>query len=143
MSTETADTLRIGSAPPQAATGRAMALGKRRVPLAHRLWAGNAGPVLVVVLAIVALWYGAAVLANWRGVSDAFERAGEQRSQVEIMVGTMAQERPVLPAPHQIAVDLFDSVFGWPLDSPRNLLFHAAVTSSATLLGFAMGTALG
>jgi NitT/TauT family transport system permease protein len=34
-------------------------------------------------------------------------------------------------------------VFGWPLDSPRNLLFHAAVTSSATLLGFVMGTALG
>ena len=52
-------------------------------------------------------------------------------------------DRPVLPAPHQIALDLFDSVFGWPLDSPRNLLYHAAVTSSATLLGFAMGTALG
>jgi NitT/TauT family transport system permease protein len=52
-------------------------------------------------------------------------------------------DRPVLPAPHQIVLDLFDSIFGWPVTSPRNLLYHTAVTSSATLLGFAMGTALG
>jgi len=56
---------------------------------------------------------------------------------------TLSMDRPVLPAPHQIAIDFFDSIFGWPLDSPRNLLYHAAVTSSATLLGFVMGTALG
>jgi NitT/TauT family transport system permease protein len=143
MSTEAADTLRIGSAPPQAATGRAMAVGRRRVPLAHRLWAGNAGPVLVVVLAIVALWYGAAVLANWRGVSDAFERAGEQRSQVEIMAGTMAQERPVLPAPHQILVELKKTVIDTPVTSRRSLVNHAWVTLSSTLAGFAMGAALG
>jgi NitT/TauT family transport system permease protein len=143
MSTEAADTLRIGSAPPHAATGRAMAVGKRRVPLAHRLWAGNAGPVLVVVLAIVALWYVATVLANWRGVADAFERAGEQRSQVEIMAGTLAQERPVLPAPHQILVELKKTVIDTPVTSRRSLVNHAWVTLSSTLAGFAMGAALG
>jgi NitT/TauT family transport system permease protein len=52
-------------------------------------------------------------------------------------------ERPVLPAPHQIALDIWSSVTEWPLDSPRNLLFHVGVTSAATLLGFVMGTALG
>jgi NitT/TauT family transport system permease protein len=52
-------------------------------------------------------------------------------------------DRPLLPAPHQIAIDVFDSITGWPLDSPRNLLFHVGVTSAATLAGFAMGVALG
>src|SRR4029078_10634255 len=56
---------------------------------------------------------------------------------------TLSMDRPVLPAPHQIVLDLADSVFGWPLDSPRNLLYHAAITSSATLLGFVMGSVLG
>ena len=37
---------------------------------------GKAGPVAVVVLAIVALWYLGAVLMNWAGTRDAFERAG-------------------------------------------------------------------
>jgi NitT/TauT family transport system permease protein len=55
----------------------------------------------------------------------------------------MSLQRPVLPAPHQVAVDLWSSLVDWPIGSPRNLLFHVAVTSQSTLLGFAMGTALG
>jgi NitT/TauT family transport system permease protein len=31
----------------------------------------------------------------------------------------------------------------WPLDSPRNLLFHVAVTAESTLWGFALGSLLG
>ena len=38
----------------------------------------------------------------------------------------LAMERPVLPAPHQVALDLWPSLVDWPLDSPRNLLYHAA-----------------
>ncbi len=143
MTTEAADTLRIGSAPPQASTGRALSVAKRRVPLAHRLWAGNTGPVFVVVLAIVALWYVAAVFANWQGVADAFGRAGEQRSAVEILAGTMEQERPVLPAPHQILVELKKTVIDIPVNSRRSLVNHAWVTLSSTLAGFAMGALLG
>jgi NitT/TauT family transport system permease protein len=143
MTTETADTLRIGSAPPQAATGRALSVARRRVPLAHRLWAGNTGPVLVVVLAIVALWYVAAAAMNWQGVSDAFSRAGEQRSRLEILAGTMEQERPVLPAPHQIVVELKKTVIDTPVTSRRSLVNHAWVTLSSTLVGFAMGALLG
>jgi NitT/TauT family transport system permease protein len=142
MTTEAADTLRIGSAP-QASTGRALSVAKRRVPLAHRLWAGNTGPVFVVVLAIVALWYVAAVFANWQGVADAFGRAGEQRSAVEILAGTMEQERPVLPAPHQILVELKKTVIDIPVNSRRSLVNHAWVTLSSTLAGFAMGALLG
>jgi hypothetical protein len=141
--TTDAETLRIGSAPPQAATGRAMGLAKRRVSLAHRLWSGNTGPVLVVVLAILALWYGAAAWMNWQGVADALQRAGEQRTAMEILAATMEQERPVLPAPHQIAVELKKTVIDTPITSRRSLVNHAWVTLSSTLLGFAMGALLG
>jgi NitT/TauT family transport system permease protein len=61
-------------------------------------------------------------------------------------------ERPLLPAPHQIATDLFASTLGTPLLrqtadgmvlNPRNLLTHAWVTVSATLTGFVIGLGLG
>jgi NitT/TauT family transport system permease protein len=108
-----------------------------------RLWKGNTGPVLVVVLAVVVLWYVAAVAMNWQGVTDAFERAGEQRSTSEILLATLEQERPMLPAPHQILIELKKTVIDMPVTSRRNLLFHGWVTLSSTLLGFALGSLLG
>ncbi len=104
---------------------------------------GNAGPVLVVVLALLALWYAGSVAMNWRGVADAFERAGETRSATEIALATMAQERPMLPAPHQIALELKKTVWDTAPTSRRSLLFHAWVTLSSTLVGFGLGSLLG
>jgi NitT/TauT family transport system permease protein len=49
----------------------------------------------------------------------------------------------VLPAPHQVAMDFWSSLVDFPINTPRNLLFHVVVTGKTTLLGFAMGTALG
>jgi len=100
-------------------------------------------PVLTVLAVVLVAWHAAAV---WLNAPQVIERTLSSQpgwSALDLVRLTLSMDRPVLPAPHQIALDLFDSVFGWPLDSPRNLLFHAAVTSSATLLGFAMGTALG
>src|SRR5215213_9404381 len=108
-----------------------------------RLWDGNAGPVLVVVLAILALWYVAAVVMNWQATADAFERAGEQRTTAEIMAATLEQDRPMLPAPHQILFEIQKTVVDTPITSRRSLLFHAWVTLSSTLVGFAMGSLLG
>ena len=88
---------------------------------AARAWQGSAVPVLVVVLAIVALWYVGAVAMNWQGVADAFERAGEQRSTSEISLRTLEQERPMLPAPHQILVELKKTVIDTPITSRRSL----------------------
>ena len=101
------------------------------------------GPVLTVLAAVLLIWYGAAI---WLNAAQVIERVLSDRpgwSFVDLARLTLSMDRPVLPAPHQIALDLFDSIFGWPLDSPRNLLYHAAVTSAATLLGFVMGTVLG
>jgi len=101
------------------------------------------GPVLTVLAIVLLVWYAAAV---WLNAPQVIERTLSSQpgwGAIDLIRLTWSMDRPVLPAPHQIALDLFDSVFGWPLDSPRNLLYHAAVTSSATLLGFVMGTALG
>jgi NitT/TauT family transport system permease protein len=99
--------------------------------------------VLVVVLALMVLWYVGAVAMNWRGVADGFERAGETRSTTEIAMATLEQERPMLPAPHQIVMELKKTVWDTAPTSRRSLLFHAWVTLSSTLVGFGLGTLLG
>ncbi|HEY8381197.1 MAG TPA: ABC transporter permease subunit [Microvirga sp.] len=104
---------------------------------------GNTGPVIAVVLAIVALWYGAAVFMNWQGTADAFERAGEAKTTGEIFRATLEQERPMLPAPHQIVTELKKTVIDTPVTSRRSLVFHAWVTLSSTLVGFGLGALLG
>ena len=101
------------------------------------------GPVVTVVAVVLVLWYATAVGLNSAQVIERTLSSQPGWGLLDLIRLTLSMDRPVLPAPHQIALDLFDSVFGWPLDSPRNLLYHAAVTSSATLLGFVMGTLLG
>ena len=101
------------------------------------------GPVLTVLAVLLLVWYAAAVGLNSAQVIERTLASQPGWGALDLMRLTLSMDRPVLPAPHQIALDLIDSVFGWPLDSPRNLLYHAAVTSSATLLGFVLGTALG
>ncbi|MBP6502817.1 MAG: ABC transporter permease [Rhodoferax sp.] len=96
----------------------------------------------VVVLLILIGWYGLTVALNAQGAieRDLADRTWDWRG---LVAATMAMQRPVLPAPHQVLFDLWNSLTGWPLDSPRNLLFHTYVTAQSTLVGFAMGTVLG
>jgi NitT/TauT family transport system permease protein len=103
----------------------------------------SALPVLTVVAAIVALWYAAAVWLNAPWARDQAGRAGVTITTGEIVRQTMAQERPVLPAPHQVAAELWRTTALQRVDSRRSLVWHGWVTLSATLLGFAIGTALG
>jgi len=111
--------------------------------LLARLTAGNAIPVLVVVALILAIWYVAAFFMNEELQRDAFANAGKSYSVSDLVEGTLSQERPRLPAPHQIAEELDRSVFGLPPTSKRSLVYHGVVTLEATLLGFATGSALG
>jgi NitT/TauT family transport system permease protein len=57
--------------------------------------------------------------------------------------GSFAQERPRLPAPHQVAVEMWDTIVGQEVTSRRSLVFHAGITLAPTLLGFAIGSVLG
>ncbi len=100
-------------------------------------------PILTVLLAIVALWYAAAVWMNSQWTYDQAARAGTEVSFGAVLADTMAQERPVLPVPHQVAAGLWDGLFGQAITSKRSLVYHGWVTLSATLLGFAIGTVLG
>ena len=100
-------------------------------------------PVAVLLLALLLAWY---LGAWWLNAPGAIERVlppdGAWTWQ-DLLAATMEMQRPVLPAPHQVALDFWSSLVDWPLDSPRNLLYHVAVTAESTLWGFVMGTALG
>ena len=103
----------------------------------------NVLPVLAVLAGLMLVWYAAAV---WLNAPQIIERTFDGKpgwSWRELIGLAWSMERPVLPAPHQIAADMWSSIFDWPPDSPRSLLYHAAVTSGATLLGFLLGTLLG
>jgi NitT/TauT family transport system permease protein len=100
-------------------------------------------PIGTVVLAIVALWYVAAAVLNAPFERDTAARNGTTITFSELLPNTMAQDRPVLPAPHQVVAELWDTTVDKPITSKRSLVYHAWVTLSATLLGFAMGTVLG
>jgi NitT/TauT family transport system permease protein len=106
-------------------------------------WLADRGPVLTVVAILFVLWYLAAIVMNASLVRDAFERQEVKYTVGDLIAGTLEAERPVVPAPHQVVLELIDSVFGYPLDSPRNLAYHAWVTLSATLVGFALGAIFG
>jgi NitT/TauT family transport system permease protein len=101
-------------------------------------------PVLTVVLAIVVIWYAAAVGLNRAWIYDQAARAGvEPATGMALMSQTWNQERPVLPAPHQVVTELVKSTFGMAPTSKRSLVYHGWITLSATLLGFVMGTTMG
>ncbi len=120
------------------------AVGYQPRPAWHRrIMAGNAGPVIIVILAIVAIWYVGAFFLNAPFQRDLDERAGRTPSFSELVGETMTQKKPTLPAPHQVAADLYQSVFVAKPWKPSSLVYHGWVTLSSTLLGFAMGTVLG
>jgi NitT/TauT family transport system permease protein len=123
---------------PRAASGR----GTPASALLAQLW-HHIGPVLVVLAVLMLLWYAGAVGLNAPQVIERELSDQPGWGWTDLVALTLSMERPVLPAPHQIVADLWSSMLDWPIDSPRNLLFHTAVTSSATLLGFVMGSVLG
>ncbi len=100
-------------------------------------------PLATMLLALVVIWYAAAVAMNFSLVRDGFEREEVAYTFVDVVSGTLSAERPLLPAPHQIAEAFLTSVFGYPPLAPRSLIYHSLVTLSATLLGFVLGTMFG
>lgn len=108
------------------------------------LMSGTLGPVLVVVLAIFAIWYIAAVALNTPFQQDMYERANQTDVPMSRLVtDTLAQERPVLPAPHQVIAEIWNTTVEKKITSKRSLIYHSGITLSSTLLGFLIGTLLG
>jgi NitT/TauT family transport system permease protein len=132
----------------------------------------KAGPILTVVLAIIALWYVACVPMNVQETLTAAERAGASvspegaRERAEmgrfalmaqnsgVLGGSWSVDRARLPAPHQIVAELWDSTWNEEVYgrrglvksgslSNKSLIYHGWITLSATVLGFAIGAGLG
>ncbi|PIE12560.1 MAG: ABC transporter permease [Rhodobacterales bacterium] len=121
----------------------------------------NGLAVLTVVAALIGVWYLACIPMNMHEAAMRAERAGKSVTPVTarerrdvggvalalknpgLASGTFAQDRPRLPAPHQVARELWQSTVLKKVTSKRSLVYHGWVTLSATLLGFAFGTGMG
>ncbi len=102
---------------------------------------GSTWPVGVICIVLLMIWYVACMPMNAVVAEAKIAAAGGG-------VGVVLQEswnhsRPVLPAPHQILVELWNTVFMIRPWIPKSLLYHCWVTLSSTLLGFVLGVLLG
>lgn len=105
---------------------------------------GKVVPILIVLLVIVLFWYVMAVVMNapWQNTLNG--RANLTNVPlIEFAQQTWAQDKPILPAPHQVFSEIWNATIGTDIASRRSLAYHAGITLGATLLGFALGTLLG
>ncbi|MGJ8618527.1 MAG: ABC transporter permease [Sulfitobacter sp.] len=103
----------------------------------------NILPVLTVIGFLLAFWYAAAVWLNASWAYDKSTRSGEVLTTSTLIADTWSQEKPKLPAPHQVGAEIWKTTVEKKITSKRSLVYHAWVTLSATLLGFVLGTGLG
>jgi len=124
-------------------------------------WMRSLVPILTVTAAIFAFWYAAVLPMNIHAAATQAEREGVvvtpasalERKEIfgvglllknpHVIGMTFAQIRPRLPAPHEVARELWNTTVMQNITSKRSLIYHGWVTISATLLGFAIGTGLG
>lgn len=104
---------------------------------------GKTVPVLIVLLAIVLFWYVMAAVMNapWQNTLNGRANLTDV-PLTEFALQTFTQDKPVLPAPHQVMGAIWTGLFGSAITAPRSLAFHAGITLGATLLGFGLGTLL-
>jgi NitT/TauT family transport system permease protein len=118
-------------------------------------------PALVVVGVIFAIWTAAVIPMNAHLTADQAQRDGlvmtpeSPRDRQDVTGLTLAIKnpaiipltytltRPRLPSPHQVAIEMYETIFTKAPTSRRSLVYHGWVTLSATLLGFVIGTTLG
>lgn len=105
---------------------------------------GSTVPILLVLLALVVLWYAFSALLNAPLQRDVYARADQPDSGiVQFVSDSWNQTKPVLPSPHQVVAELWKTTVETEVTSKRSLVYHGWITLSSTLLGFALGTMLG
>ena len=100
-------------------------------------------PVLTVCAFLLVLWYVAAVYMNAPWQIERYEKAEQPWGMNELIHDTLAQKRPVLPAAHQVFIEIWQTTALKKITSKRSLLYHSWVTLSATLVGFLIGVSFG
>lgn len=109
----------------------------------NRQFEGTTGPLIVVLLVLLVIWYGMAIKLNAPQFIDKMERGQTEWQMMDLVKDSFSQTRPILPAPHQVLTEMVNSILFVSPDSKRSLIYHAWVTLSSTLLGFAIGALLG
>ncbi len=104
---------------------------------------GSFLPVLTVVASLIVIWYAGAVYLNSMQLIDRYQKQDINWNLGRLAADAWRMERPVLPSPHQVAVELKKTVLDKRVTSKRSLLYHAGITLSSSLLGFVLGTLLG
>ncbi len=102
---------------------------------------GHVLPVAVISICLIVAWYLAAIPMNESVAQSKIQAAGG--GLFNTLAVTWNFERPVMPAPHQIMNEMWNTmvlVAPWKV---KSLVFHCWVTLSSTLLGFILGVALG
>jgi NitT/TauT family transport system permease protein len=99
--------------------------------------------VSTIIVAIIIIWYLGAYYLDAPFQADIDRRRKFTHTFLEFLNLTMNQPKPTLPAPHQVAVDAFNTTILANPFKPSSLIFHAWVTLSSTLVGFISGSLLG
>ena len=103
----------------------------------------SVGAVVTVLIALVVIWYAAAVWMNSTWAIGQAEKRGEVLSFTQLITETMDQKRPRLPTPHQVFDELWSTTVEKKVTSKRSLVFHGWITLQSTLWGFALGVSVG
>lgn len=101
---------------------------------------GHGLPVATVCLVLLVVWYIAAVPMNAVLTAPALQADGGLWNTLK---ASWSLPRPVLPAPHQVLIEVWNTVFTLAPWKVKSLLYHCWVTLSSTLLGFVLGVVLG
>src|SRR5882724_10587285 len=84
---------------------------------------GRVLPVVVIVAAIIILWYLLATALNWAQVVERLSDDPMSTSIATVVDGTWSMERPVLPAPHQVLAEFWKTTFEMSPTSKRSLVY--------------------
>ena len=87
-------------------------------------------PVLTVVASLIVIWYAGAVYLNSTQLIDRYQKQDINWDLGRLATDAWRMERPVLPSPHQVAVELKKTVLDKRVTSKRSLLYHAGITLS-------------
>jgi NitT/TauT family transport system permease protein len=114
--------------------------------LRTRIREGKTLPIIVILAVLVVVWYLGAIRLNSGEVIDSYQNdptLAKTWTTADLIRDTLSMRRPVLPAPLQVLRELDRTILEVPPDSRRSLVYHAWVTMSAALVGFALGSFFG
>jgi len=118
-------------------------LARRQRGLIARFFGSSFVAVVVVVAAIIGIWYLGAIGLNANAQRLFNERDGRTQTFVEFVQSTWNQPKPRLPTPYQVGEEIYNTTVAVKPTSMNSLIYHGWITLSSTLVGFAMGTLLG